>query len=129
MENPEEFKHFFVSATTEEKGTQQYECTPENTVLYVHHPDNDEFDHIFRVLSEDETPEEYRNPARNLGAFLWRAVLNDEFDPVASAMIQSYNFDYVYRRNPTDADRENYYDFAQKKLGWELDDIDPNDFA
>lgn len=130
MENPEEFKHFFINAQTEELGAQRYECTPENTILYLHRPKvADQYDHIFRTLSEEELPEDLRGTARNLGGFIWREILGDEeFEQIGQAMCASYNFQVVYRPTPTQADQLQYFEYAQAKLGRELDDIDPSDF-
>lgn len=130
MDNPRDFQHFFINAQTDEMGSQRYECNPDNSALYLHDPEeNLQYDHVFRVLTGEEIPEELRESGRNLGAFVWREVLGDEeFTSVAAAMCNSYNFNVVYRRVPTETDRNNYFEYAQAKLGHELEDIDPNDF-
>lgn len=129
MENPRDFKHFFINAVTDEMGTQQYECNPDNSTLYLHDPDvYSEYDHIFRTLSEDELPEEYRDSARNMGAFITRNILREQFDPIAQAMCSSFNFKVVYCPEPTEVDRANIDDQMQATLARELENLNWDDF-
>jgi hypothetical protein len=131
MSNPEDFRSFHINATTKELGPQRYECTPENTSLYLHRPGvKDEYDHIFRTLSQEELPEEIRGTARNLGGFIWREVLGDEeFQTIGQRICASYNFNVVFRPEPLESDQIQYFEFAQAKLSQELDGMDWDDFS
>ena len=130
MDDPRDFNHFIINAETVEKGPQRYECTPDNTVLYIHDPLRfPEYDHLFRTLTDEELPEEYRNTARNIGGFIWREILGDrQFEQIAQTIASSFNFQVIYRPAPLKADQEQYIQFAQSQLGAELDDINPEDF-
>jgi hypothetical protein len=131
MNNPEDFNSFFINATTQELGPQRYECTPENTTLYLHRPEvSDQYDHIFRLLSEEELPENIRGTARNLGGFIWREVLgHEEFHQIGEAICASYNFNVIYRPKPLESDQVQYFEYAQAKLGQELDGMSWDDFS
>ena len=124
-----DFNSFKIHANTVEKGKQEYECNPENTVLYLHDPERfDEYDHFFRRLMGDELPEEYQDSERNMGGFITRHVLG-EFDEIAEAVCNSYNFQVVYRPEPISTDRMAIDEQMEALLHQELEDLDPNDFA
>lgn len=126
----EEFRYFRARVLTEENGEQILDCTPDNTTLYLHRPDvNEDYDHLFYQLSEEELPEEYRGQARNMGAFLTRHVLGEEdFEELAKRMWDSDNWTVVYRPNPTASDKINIDEQLTAMLGRELDEIDISDF-
>lgn len=126
----QEFREFNVRVNTEELGSMVLRCTPDNSVLYLHHPDrNEHYDHIFRRLAEDETPEPLRGTHGNLGGFIWREVLgHDEFENIATLVSNSCNFPVIYKPEPDPADAQQYEEFAMKQMHRELEDIDPEDF-
>lgn len=134
MENSEDFTEFILNVVTEERGEMELHCTPDNSTLYLHHPDkNPQYDHIFRKLDVSEmTQEQLAMPIelrRILGGFVWRSILGEEaFENIAGLMTNSCNFDVVYRVEPTDTDRNQYHDFATSQLRSELEDINPEDF-
>ncbi len=111
-------------------GSMVLRCTPDNSHLYLHHPDrNEHYDHIFRRLSEEETPEQLRGTHENLGGFIWREVLGEEeFENIATMMSMSCNFVVVYKPEPSNADVEQYKDFALKQLHRELEEMNPDDW-
>lgn len=94
------FYHFTVKGRVSETGEPvELQATPDNAELYIHHEDYEEVDHVFVRI----------NPTvRALGAFLWKSVLNEDFEPVVEAMIESGNWVVVYRPVPTDADFAQY---------------------
>lgn len=95
----EDFNRFTIRGRTED-GIREFECTPENTELYLHHPRWQEVDHIFHRIDDAD---------RRLGAFVWRHVLGEElFEQHAQLMTGSMNFIVSYRPTPTESDLEQF---------------------
>lgn len=124
------FNHFIAHINTVEMGEMHLDCTPDNTILFLHHPDkHKEYDHFFRTLSDDERPEEYRGSHRNLGAFITRHTIGDEeFEHLANAVSESCNYKVVYNPEPTPQDKQSIDEQMQAILHRELKDIEPEDF-
>lgn len=131
MENdPSNFNEFTVNAYTEEFGEMKLICDTNNSILYLHHPErNLQYDHIFRILSEQEIPVELRHTGKLLGGFIWREVLgHEEFENIANCMANSCNFQVIYNPEPTDIDRIEYNSYAIDKMKRELDEMDSDDW-
>jgi hypothetical protein len=95
-----DFNHFVIVGKTEH-GVNRFICTPENTELYLHHPDKyRDVDHMFHRIDERD---------RRLGAFVWRHVLGEEtFEHYSDLMCASLNWIVHYRPTPTDSDMEQF---------------------
>ena len=90
-----EFDHFTLVGETEH-GEKIFECTPDNTELYLHHEQYEDVDHIFHRIDERD---------RRLGAFVWRHTLGSErFEEHADMMTGSGLWIVHYRPEPTDSD-------------------------
>lgn len=126
----EDFKSFRARVTTDENGVMELDCNPDNTVLYLHRPDvNEDYDHIFYQLNEEQLPEEHRGQNRNMGAFITRHVLGDDtFEAIAARMWNSDNWTVVYRPDPTPADRKNIDEQIAAMFHREIDEFDISDF-
>ena len=90
----EDFNYFTIKGLTE-KGMREFECTPDNTELYIHHPQYADVDHIFHRID---------NTDRRLGAFVWRHVLGEAFQEHADMMQRSLNWVVYYRPEPLETD-------------------------
>lgn len=90
-----DFNHFILKGKTEH-GYREFECTPDNTELYLHHEQYEDVDHIFHRIDEAD---------RRLGAFVWRHVLGEErFEEHADMMCGSGLWTVIYRPEPTESD-------------------------
>ncbi len=100
-----------------ENGAERLTCTPENTELYIHHPDKwKDVDHLFYRLDPESD--------RRLGGFVWRHILGDEeFEALGTRMSQSLNWMIVYRPEPTETDMNEYL-----KEAVDVPDSLPDDF-
>lgn len=113
-ENLENFRHFTIRGMTE-WGVREFDCTPDNTELYLHHPTYEDVDHIFHRFDTVD---------RRLGAFVWRHILGEEdFEEHADYMTGSQNWVVIYRPEPTESDLNQ---FAQDFL--DIPDELPDDF-
>jgi hypothetical protein len=93
------FDRFILRGRTEH-GVREFECTPENTELYLHHERYRDVDHMFHRIDETD---------RRLGAFVWRHVLGEEdFEQYSDAMIESGLWIAHYRPTPTETDMEQF---------------------
>lgn len=91
----EDFNQFIIIGKTE-YGVREFGCTPDNTELYLHHPNWRDVDHIFHRIDERD---------RRLGAFVWRHVLGEElFEAHANRMCESMNWIVHYRPEPVESD-------------------------
>jgi hypothetical protein len=98
------FDKFTLHGQTE-NGVRDFECTPDNTELYLHRQEFREVDHIFHRFDDVD---------RRLGAFVWRHVLGEEqFNYYTSLMWESQNWTIIFRPEPTDGDMQN---FAHEQL-------------
>ena len=90
-----EFNFFILKGQTED-GHREFECTPDNTELYLHHEQYEDVDHIFHRIDETD---------RRLGAFVWRHVLGEEsFEEHADMMCESGLWTVMYRPEPVESD-------------------------
>lgn len=123
-----DFRRFFIDSQTVEHGPVKLECTPDNTTLYLHHPDRfPMYDHFFVNLPEELVSEEYRG--RNVGAFVTRHIIGEEeFERIANAVSASCNYPVVYRPEPTDSDRRQVDEQMEAIFSREIEDIEPEDF-
>lgn len=91
----ENFNHFTLRGNTE-CGVREFDCTPDNTELYLHHPNWEDVDHIFHRIDDSD---------RRLGAFVWRHVLGEEaFEEHCNLMTGSMNWIVHYRPEPIEND-------------------------
>jgi len=91
----ENFRYFTLRGMTEQ-GHREFECTPDNTELYLHHPQYEDVDHIFHRIDDND---------RRLGAFVWRHVLGeDAFEEHCAMMTGSMNWTVIYRPEPLESD-------------------------
>lgn len=125
-----DFTQFTAHVNTIEQGPMELTCTPDNTTLYLHHPDRwAMYDHFFYRMTAEELPEEYRDRAGVMGGFLTRHSMGDEvFEELANRVSDSCNFTVVYNPAPTDQDRKAIDEQMQDILHRELETIDWNDF-
>lgn len=99
-----DFRHFVLRANTDQ-GLREFECTPDNTELYIHHPQYKDVDHIFHRIDDSD---------RRLGGFVWRHILGEEaFNEHTNRMIQSMNWCVFFRPEPTEVDMAQFtHDFV-----------------
>ena len=91
--------NFTIRANTDQ-GRVEFNCTGDNTELYLFSPRFQEVNHLFH---------RYDDTDRRLGAFVWKTILGEEeFNQVASYMHESGEYPIYYRPEPLDTDMEQY---------------------
>ena len=124
-----EFKSFTARVRTLECGEMDLECTPDNTVLYLHHPERSvQYDHFFYQLRPDELPDG-TDRTRNFGAFLTAHCMGEEmFESLVKRVTDSCEWKVIFCPDPLPSDKEAIDSQIADIFARELDDIDPSDF-
>lgn len=95
------------------------ECTPENTRIYLHGEQFEEYDHFWRRMEQE----------RNAGAYRTRMVMGEEvFNGLLEQCVESGIWSYEYTPEPTEGDKENIDEQMIDALSNELEDVDWEDF-
>lgn len=89
------------------QGELEFIANLNNSTLFTHSEDYEDYDHFFVELSQDE--ERYRN----IGAFVWRFALAD-FDTFANYLIEN-DFTHMHTKYPSQDDVEQF-DISHKRM-------------